>query len=179
MKKKNLFLLAGLTAMLTGCFGTKYTNESKESDNTKSIEKKETLSLASRDKGEGKFTLTIKNTSVYEDGTLQGFLGIGKVEGKVEHKETITQSGTWTINNDTNVVTLTTLKVVVKAEFDGDGAEDYKDIKEPEYAVVYGEDNAQLIIAGEKVTIEYSADDAMKTSYKLDETNKTFKFVLF
>ena len=45
MKKNNLFLLAGLTAMLTGCFGTRYTSELVSTENNTSIEAKQTISL--------------------------------------------------------------------------------------------------------------------------------------
>lgn len=178
MKKKNLFLLAGLTAMLTGCFGTRYTSEVVSTQNNTSIEVKQTLSLANRDDGAGKFTLTTKSYESYPDGYFKGFLGIGEVEGAVEYKVSGTESGNWTINSDTNVVTLETYKIVMKIEFKGDGAEDYKDIMEPILAVSYGEDNAQALVAGERVTIEYEEGKAIKSYCKLDETNKTFKAIL-
>ena len=176
MKKNTLGLLAGLSVLLTGCGGTKYVNEVSSSDGKATVETKQTLSLKDRDANTGDFTLTTKGTEEYLDGYFQGFLGLGEVDGDVKVVTTGKETGTWSQNADTGVVTLTTYEMDIQVKVSGDGAEDYKDILEVAFEALYGDEKADQILAGEKVTITY--EDGYKSYIKLDEENKTFSGVL-
>ena len=176
MKKNSLGILAGLCVLLTGCGGTKFVNEAKESNNKATVEVKQTLSLKGYKDGTGDFALTTKSTEEYLDGAIQGVFGVGKVEGDVKVVTTGKETGTWTKDADSGVVTLTTFELVMQVKVTGDGAEDYLDILEATYTLAYGEENADKLIAGEKVTITY--EDGYKSLVKVDEANKTFSGIL-
>ena len=74
---------------------------------------------------------------------------------------------------------LTVTKMTIKVSFSGDGAEDYKDVKELELLALYGEDNAQALIAGDKVTIEYTDDNKPTYTVEVEDDNNTFEYKLF
>ena len=179
MKKNNLLLVTGLSILLSGCAGIGYTNENYDKDNDRTIDEKESLFLTGEEKGEGKFWLISKVNNEYKDGYFSGFLGIGKVEGDVKYKETITRSGTWTqVDDDDDKMKLTVSKITISVSFSGDGAEDYKDIKELELLALYGEDDAQSLIAGDKVTIEYTDDKKPTYTIEVEDDNNTFEYKL-
>lgn len=174
MKKNTLGILAGLCVLLTGCGGTKYVKESHSSDDKAFKETKETLSLGSRKENAGEFTLSTKTTEEYADGYFSGFLGLGEVDGDVKAVTTKKSTGTWSLNEDTGIVTLVTLEVSVQVKLSGDGAADYKDFIETEYTIAFDEEKGDLVAAGEKVTVSY--EDGIKSYVKLLEEEKSFTY---
>lgn len=175
MKKNNLLLLTSFSMLLTGCLGTKYTWKNEESDNTKTINETSTLSLSGKDKGEGNFTLVEKVNNTYSDGYFKGVFGVGKVNGEVTHKQNVKKTGTWTKLSDTKVE-LTILKVVVSVDVTGEGEDDYEDLLEASFAVLYGKEKADDLLDGETLTFEYTVEDNVKERLSINDATKTFEY---
>ena len=173
MKKNTLGLLAGLCVLLTGCGGTKYTNEKITSDNGVKVETNYALSLKDREANTGDFKLTKKSKEEYPSGHRLGLTGLVKLDADVKVVISYTKTGTWEFNENTETVTLKTFEMTFQAKVTGDDASTYKDYLEGVYTLTYGSENAKKMVSGDKVTI--TSEDGFVNLVTLDEENKTFE----
>lgn len=173
MKKRGLILFAASALLLCSC-GTTYKYTSTSSEGGDSAETKMTLVLKNKKDGAGEFTTTTKSKAVYADG-IDGFLGLGSIDGKLEINTSGKEYGTWEATDDG--AKLLTTKMEVKIDVKGENADDYyESYVRPVYALFLNEEELDNLCDGKKVTKEF--EDAVTSYVSLNEEEKTFEVIL-